>query len=88
MFLLWAQQKDWAHESIMGQKLSSANFGSISNTISSRPIIHTHRGWWVGLKRKEKKRKTWVRNKIDEETKQVVSIPSITESNVADLVGV
>jgi hypothetical protein len=42
----------------------------------------------VGLKRKEKKRKTWVRNKIDEETKQVVSIPSITESNVADLVGV
>jgi len=41
----------------------------------------------VGLKRKKKK-KTWLRNKIEKETKQVVSISSITESNVVDLVGV
>jgi len=87
MFLLWAPQKDWAHESTMGQKLSSAHFGSISNTIIPGPLYtHTHSWWWV-LKEKKKK-KTWLRNKIEKETKQVVSISSITESNVVDLVGV
>ena len=69
-----------------GPKISSAHPGSISNTISPRPIIHAHRVWWV-LKEKKKK-KTWLRNKIEEETQQVESISSITESNVVDVVGV
>jgi hypothetical protein len=70
----------------MGQKLSSAHFGSISNTIIPGPLYtHTHTQLVVGLKRKKK---TWLRNKIEKETKQVVSISSITESNVVDLVGV
>jgi hypothetical protein len=57
MFLLWAPQKDWAHESIMGQKLSSAHFGSISNTIIPGPLhTHTHTQRVVGLKRKKKKK--------------------------------
>jgi hypothetical protein len=56
MFLLWAPQKDWAHESTMGQKLSSAHFGSISNTIIPGPLYtHTHSWWWV-LKEKKKKK--------------------------------
>jgi hypothetical protein len=58
MFLLWAPQKDWAHESTMGQKLSSAHFGSISNTIIPGPLYtHTHTQLVVGLKRKKKKKK-------------------------------